>query len=272
MTTRTGARAGERPRPGVSLIAALILTLAGCQGSSSKPARPAVTATTAPRPAAPVPAPTPTPASAPTPAPKPPTSLRLRRTASPSPPAGLTPLTISPPSHQDSYNRDADFGGWIDESGCKNTRAEVLIRTSAVPVTFTGRATAPSLTGRWTDPWSGAVTTVADDFQIDHTVPLADVWRSGAWSWTPARRVAYANDLTDADHLVPIVASENEAKGDSSPDEWKPPDRRTWCRYASGLGSHQGQVAPQRDPGRVEHPDHDGGDVLSSRGGSRWPS
>ena len=226
MTTRTGARADDRRRRRVSLIAVSILTLAGCQGSSSKPARPAATATTASRPSAPTPAPTPAPA------PKPPTSLRLRRTAAPSPPAGLTPLTIAPPSHEDSYNRDADFGGWIDESGCKNTRAEVLIRTSAVPVTFTRASDCTVATGRWTDPWSGAVTTVAHDFQIDHTVPLADAWRSGAWSWTPARRVAYANDLADADHLVPIVASENEAKGDSSPDEWKPPDRRAWCRYA----------------------------------------
>jgi hypothetical protein len=75
-------------------------------------------------------------------------------------------------------------------------------------------------------------TTVAHDFQIDHTVPLANAWRSGAWSWSHAQRVAYANDLTDADHLVPILASENESKGDGGPDQWKPPNHGAWCRYA----------------------------------------
>ncbi len=87
-------------------------------------------------------------------------------------------------------------------------------------------------TGKWTDPWSGVVTTVAHDFQIDHTVPLANAWRSGAWSWTRARRVAYANDLADTDHLVAIATSENESKGDSGPDAWRPPARTSWCRYA----------------------------------------
>lgn len=87
-------------------------------------------------------------------------------------------------------------------------------------------------TGRWIDPWSGAVTTVAHDLQIDHTVPLANAWRSGAWSWSRAQRVAYANDFSDADHLVPILASENESKGDRGPDQWKPPNHAAWCTYA----------------------------------------
>jgi Domain of unknown function (DUF1994). len=144
----------------------------------------------------------------------------------------LLPLTIASPSHQDTYNRTADFGGWIDVDGCKNTRAELLIRTSAVPVTFTRSSDCTVGTGRWTDPWSGVATTVARDFQIDHTVPLANAWRSGAWSWTHAQRVAYANDLTDADHLVPILATENESKSDGGPDDWKPPNHSAWCTYA----------------------------------------
>jgi hypothetical protein len=152
-------------------------------------------------------------------------------TSTPAPPR-LLPLTIAAASHQDSYERDTDFGDWIDVDGCQNTRATLLIRTSRVPVTFTSAKNCTVQTGNWTDPWSGAVTTVAHDFQIDHTVPLANAWRSGAWAWTHGQRVAYANDLADKDHLVPIVASENESKGDSGPDEWKPPKRSAWCRYA----------------------------------------
>ena len=144
----------------------------------------------------------------------------------------LLSLTIGTPSHRDTYNRAANFGGWIDVEGCKDTRAVLLIRTSRSPVTFTRSSECTVKTGRWTDPWSGVTTTVAHEFQIDHTVPLANAWRSGAWAWTHERRVAFANDLTDAGHLVPILASENASKSDRGPDEWKPPDRSTWCRYA----------------------------------------
>ena len=139
---------------------------------------------------------------------------------------------IAPASHADTYSRDADFGGWIDIDGCRDTRATLLIRTSQVPVTFTTANNCTVRTGKWIDPWSGAVTTVAHDFQIDHTVPLANAWRSGAWSWTHNQRVAYTNDLADQDHLVPILASENEAKGDDGPDQWRPPAATAWCRYA----------------------------------------
>ena len=108
----------------------------------------------------------------------------------------------------------------------------LLIRTSRVPVTFTTSSDCTVTTGRWVDPWSGVVTTTARALQIDHTVPLANAWSSGAWAWTHEQRVAYANDLTDTDHLVPILAHENEAKGDGGPDRWRPPSRSAWCRYA----------------------------------------
>lgn len=146
--------------------------------------------------------------------------------------ARLIPLRIRAQTHASTYDRQANFGGWINVDGCKNTRAEVLIRTSAVPVTFTRASECTVKTGRWTDPWSGVTTTVAHDFDIDHTVPLANAWRSGAWAWTHQRRVTYANDLNDRFHLVPILASDNRSKSDRGPDEWKPPHRRAWCRYA----------------------------------------
>lgn len=47
----------------------------------------------------------------------------------------LVTLTIAPETHETSYDRDADFGGWIGEHGCQDTRAVLLIRASRVPVT-----------------------------------------------------------------------------------------------------------------------------------------
>jgi hypothetical protein len=140
---------------------------------------------------------------------------------------------VAAASHADAYSRNTDFGSWIDvDHDCQNTRAEILIRTSRAPTTFTTASGCTVKTGRWTDPWSGVTTTVAHDFDIDHTVPLANAWRSGAWAWTRAQRVAYANDLADTDHLVAIESSENRSRGDDGPEEWRPPNRGAWCRYA----------------------------------------
>jgi hypothetical protein len=145
----------------------------------------------------------------------------------------LTPLVIAPASHTNTYRRTADFGTWLKVSGCQDTRATLLIRTSTVKVTFTSSKHCTVKTGRWTDPWSGVTTTVARDFDIDHTVPLGNAWAHGASGWTQARRLAYANDLTDANHLVPIALGENRSKGDRGPESWKPPNHSAWCKYAT---------------------------------------
>jgi hypothetical protein len=149
-------------------------------------------------------------------------------------PAGVEPLAVAPASHESTYARER-FGasGWIDDDGdCQNTRAEVLIQESTVPVTFTTGRDCAVATGQWTDPWSGAVSTSAGALDIDHTVPLANAWRSGAWAWTPEQRVAYANDLADLPHLDAILLGENRSKGDAGPEQWRPPSRSAWCAYA----------------------------------------
>ncbi len=147
-------------------------------------------------------------------------------------PGGLAPLAVAEPSHADSYDRDL-FTHWIDADGdCQDTRAEVLVVESRVPVTFTSASSCTVSTGDWLDPWSGAASTTARALDVDHTVPLANAWRSGAWSWTPEQRRAFANDLSDAPHLVAIPLGENRAKGDKGPEAWRPPSRSAWCEYA----------------------------------------
>jgi hypothetical protein len=130
------------------------------------------------------------------------------------------------------YRRKAFGDGWDYDraSGC-NTRERVLIAESATPVVQGARCKVVS--GRWTSVYDGVTVTDPAELQIDHLVPLADAWRSGAASWTAAERERFANDLTDPNTLVAVTGRTNESKGDGSPDEWLPPDRSAHCRYAA---------------------------------------
>ena len=53
-------------------------------------------------------------------------------------------------------------------------------------------------------------------------VPLSDAWKSGANTWTTAKRQQFANDLTNP-QLIAVTDNVNQAKGDKSPDVWTPP-------------------------------------------------
>jgi hypothetical protein len=146
---------------------------------------------------------------------------------------GITQLRVAEPSHQGTYDRDLFGGDWIDADGdCQNTRAEALIAETQVPVTFTSTSGCTVATGEWVDPWSGTVNASARALDVDHTVPLANAWRSGAWAWTAQQRVAFANDLDFANHLIAIPLGENRSKGDAGPEAWRPPDHGAWCQYA----------------------------------------
>ena len=83
--------------------------------------------------------------------------------------------------------------------------------------------------GRWFSYYDRVSWTLAADVDIDHMVPLAEAWDSGARSWTTARRQAYANDLGDRRSLVAVTDNVNQAKGDQDPAAWLP--QSPSCRY-----------------------------------------
>ena len=128
------------------------------------------------------------------------------------------------------YDRDL-FDHWIDEDGdgC-DTRAEVLIAESTAVAVI---AACTVVGGSWTSWFDGATWSAPADVDIDHLVPLAEAWRSGAWSWTPAQRRAFANDLVIPESLNAVTDEVNQSKGDKDPADWLPPDADVHCRYVT---------------------------------------
>ena len=107
------------------------------------------------------------------------------------------------------------FRHWVDANGdCQNARAEVLISEaeSDTPLTYTTSGRCTVSTGRWFSYYDRVSWTLASDVDIDHMVPLAEAWGSGASGWTAARREAYANDLGDYRTLVGVTDNVNQSK------------------------------------------------------------
>ncbi|WP_435846646.1 HNH endonuclease family protein [Streptomyces chrestomyceticus] len=129
------------------------------------------------------------------------------------------------------YNRDK-FKLWVDadRDGC-NAREEVLL-SEAVKKPRQGKGCTLS-GGRWKSYYDGKTVTDPSKLDIDHVVPLAEAWDSGASKWSAKRREAYANDLTAERGLVAVSSGPNRAKGDKDPAEWLPPAKAAYCTYAA---------------------------------------
>jgi len=128
--------------------------------------------------------------------------------------------------HHDGYDRDL-FPLWDSQGGNCSTRDIVLIDESKDPDTAPDGSC--DYTGRWHSAYDGVTTTDPSTFDIDHRVPLAEAWDSGAWRWTTATRERYANDLGDPRPLIAVSASSNRSKGDREPQDWMPAKRQ--CTY-----------------------------------------
>ncbi len=139
----------------------------------------------------------------------------------------LDALTVAAPRSMAGYSRD-HFPHWIQQGSECDTREYVLKRDGTdVRTSQSCRVTS----GHWVSPYDNRTVTDPNLLDIDHMVPLANAWRSGANDWTDGRRTEFANDLTRP-QLLAVSASVNRAKGDQDPSQWKPPYRGYWCRYA----------------------------------------
>lgn len=150
-------------------------------------------------------------------------------------------LVVRPrPRGTRGYQRDAFGSDWVDtdHNGC-NQRDDVLLRDAVLGTTTVARQGACDhdvLAGTWHDPYTGRTLRFSDlkdlrqaeAIQIDHVVPLAEAWVSGARHWSRSRREVFANDL---DELLAVDGPTNMSKGDGDPAAWRP--RKGYqCVYA----------------------------------------
>ena len=137
----------------------------------------------------------------------------------------LNALSVQTEGTMTGYSRDL-FPHWSSQGNGCNTRHVVLKRDadSVGPE-------CPVTTGSWYSYYDGLTFTSASDVDIDHVVPLAEAWRSGASSWTTTKRQSFANDL-NGPQLIAVSATSNRSKGDQDPSTWQPPRTGARCAYA----------------------------------------
>jgi hypothetical protein len=139
----------------------------------------------------------------------------------------LASLTVKAEGSTSGYSRDL-FPHWHTVSGTCDTRDEVLKRDgSGVTVDSNCEPTA----GQWYSVYDATYVTDDSAIDIDHIVPLAEAWKSGANGWTTAKREEFANNLSIA-QLIAVSASSNRSKGDKDPASWKPTNTSVHCIYA----------------------------------------
>ncbi len=129
-----------------------------------------------------------------------------------------------------SYSR-SKFAEWsdADRDGC-DTREEVLIEEARVkPRVGSG---CRLYGGRWVSVYDRTTTGSPSGLDIDHMVPLAEAWGSGARSWNAASRARFANDLGYGGSLIAVSASSNRSKSDRDPAAWMPTNTAYRCDYA----------------------------------------
>lgn len=148
----------------------------------------------------------------------------------------LSKLKVKTASSMSGYSR-AKFGpAWqdVDLNGC-DTRNDVLARDLRQVVLKSGSACIVAK-GTLDDPYTASTInfvrgpSTSIKVQIEHVVALAAAWRTGAKTWTPDKRLFYANDTLV---LLAVDGPTNGAKGDRDAASWLPPNSAYHCRYVA---------------------------------------
>ncbi|MCX4632736.1 HNH endonuclease family protein [Streptomyces sp. NBC_01443] len=120
--------------------------------------------------------------------------------------------------------------GLTASDGCDTRKEVILAEALEAPQVAAGC----KLTGGvWRSAYDDVVVTDAARLDVDHFVPLAEVFDSEQTPWSAARREAYANDQGSPETLIAVSAASNRSKADKDPAEWLPTDASYHCTYAA---------------------------------------
>lgn len=137
----------------------------------------------------------------------------------------LERLTVAKPGSMRGYSREK-FPHWRSSGDNCDVRDTVLKR-DGTKVKVSG---CNVVAGSWRSVYDGTTLNSPTKVDIDHVVPLANAWRSGASAWTTDKREDFANDV-DRPQLIASSQTANRSKGDQDPSTWKPKTTGTWCEY-----------------------------------------
>jgi len=121
------------------------------------------------------------------------------------------------------------FKHWVGVgNGCDSRKAVIIAEAIIKPVVEKGCVIKG---GEWLSIYDNAKVIEAGKLDVDHMVPLAEAWDSGASAWDDLKREKYANDQTDPRHLIAVTGSSNRSKSDQDPADWLPTNKAYVCEY-----------------------------------------
>jgi hypothetical protein len=126
------------------------------------------------------------------------------------------------------YKRE-QFKHWIGVGNGCDSRKAVIISESIIKPTVDKKCAITG--GKWLSIYDNITVTEAGKLDVDHMVPLAESWDSGASKWDAKKREMYANDQTDLRHLIAVTGASNRSKSDRDPTDWLPTNKAYVCEY-----------------------------------------
>ena len=125
------------------------------------------------------------------------------------------------------------FKHWITisragQKGCDSRKSVIIDEAIIKPKVESG---CKLVGGEWLSIYDNVKVNDAGNLDVDHMVPLAEAWDSGASSWDALKKQQYANDMVDPRHLISVTGGSNRSKSDQDPAEWMPTNKLYACEY-----------------------------------------
>ena len=121
------------------------------------------------------------------------------------------------------------FKHWVGTgNGCDSRKSVIISEAVVKPKVESG---CKLVGGEWLSIYDNVKVTDAGKLDVDHMVPLAEAWDSGASLWDAEKKEMYANDMTDPRHLIAVTGASNRSKSDQDPADWMPTNKAYACEY-----------------------------------------